>query len=156
MADQILAEDKHTPMFKVREKDFCGNEQEGELQKVFFCRPSTRPIRSSIALMFFLASTPSLKKKQPPSQELADKPDVQYVPGGATQNTIRVAQWMLKDSAPGESFSSSFFLLLFPPFKALPKTHEKPIFSPLVPFFQPEHKNRSHRLHGRRGRRRVR
>jgi adenosine kinase len=29
-------------------------------------------------------------------QELAGRPDVQYIAGGATQNTIRVAQWMLK------------------------------------------------------------
>lgn len=28
-------------------------------------------------------------------QELSERPDVQYIAGGATQNTIRVAQWML-------------------------------------------------------------
>lgn len=28
-------------------------------------------------------------------QELADAAGAQYVPGGATQNSIRVAQWML-------------------------------------------------------------
>lgn len=29
-------------------------------------------------------------------QELAARPDVQYIAGGATQNTVRVAQWMLR------------------------------------------------------------
>lgn len=29
-------------------------------------------------------------------QALADKKDVQYIPGGATQNSIRIAQWMLQ------------------------------------------------------------
>jgi pfkB family carbohydrate kinase len=29
-------------------------------------------------------------------QELSAKPDVQYIAGGATQNTVRVAQWMLR------------------------------------------------------------
>lgn len=31
-----------------------------------------------------------------PVQELAARPDVQYIPGGAGQNTIRVAQWLLE------------------------------------------------------------
>ena len=31
-------------------------------------------------------------------QELAAKADVQYIAGGATQNSVRVAQWMLKDA----------------------------------------------------------
>jgi adenosine kinase len=31
-------------------------------------------------------------------QELAEKPDVQYIAGGATQNTVRVAQWILGTS----------------------------------------------------------
>ena len=30
------------------------------------------------------------------SQELSSKADVQYVPGGATQNSIRIAQWLLQ------------------------------------------------------------
>jgi pfkB family carbohydrate kinase len=34
-------------------------------------------------------------------QELSKKSDVQYVAGGATQNTMRVAQWMLKE--PGST-----------------------------------------------------
>merc|ERR1719326_1872841 len=29
--------------------------------------------------------------------ELAAKPDVKYIAGGATQNSIRVAQWMLQE-----------------------------------------------------------
>mgnify|MGYP006879022305 FL=1 len=66
-----------------------------------------------------------------PHQELADKPDVQYVPGGATQNTIRVAQWMLKDTAPGESKVSVFFLLFhFVIFHNSEKDPTKLIFSP--------------------------
>lgn len=31
-------------------------------------------------------------------QELASRPDVQYIAGGATQNSIRVAQWMLQEA----------------------------------------------------------
>jgi len=37
-------------------------------------------------------------------QELAAKPDVQYVAGGATQNSIRIAQWLLQ--VPG---ATSYF-----------------------------------------------
>lgn len=36
-------------------------------------------------------------KHQPLYKELVDKYDVQYIAGGATQNSMRVAQWMLKD-----------------------------------------------------------
>eukprot|EP00208_Stichococcus_sp_RCC1054_P007592 CAMPEP_0206139236 /NCGR_PEP_ID=MMETSP1473-20131121/5085_1 /ASSEMBLY_ACC=CAM_ASM_001109 /TAXON_ID=1461547 /ORGANISM="Stichococcus sp, Strain RCC1054" /LENGTH=342 /DNA_ID=CAMNT_0053532933 /DNA_START=32 /DNA_END=1060 /DNA_ORIENTATION=+ len=43
-------------------------------------------------------------KHQPMYKELAEKDDVLYVPGGATQNSIRVAQWLLK--TPG---STSYF-----------------------------------------------
>merc|ERR1711879_872460 len=35
-------------------------------------------------------------KHQPVFAEMAAKPDVQYIAGGATQNSIRVAQWMLQ------------------------------------------------------------
>merc|ERR1712151_603237 len=38
-------------------------------------------------------------KHQPLFPELAKLPNVQFIPGGATQNSIRVAQWMLQ--APG-------------------------------------------------------
>lgn len=38
------------------------------------------------------------------TQELAEKPDVEYIPGGATQNSIRVAQWVLQ--SPG---ATSYF-----------------------------------------------
>lgn len=27
---------------------------------------------------------------------MADLPDVEYIPGGATQNSVRIAQWMLQ------------------------------------------------------------
>jgi len=36
------------------------------------------------------------EKHQPVFAEMAAKKDVQYIAGGATQNTIRVAQWMLQ------------------------------------------------------------
>lgn len=36
-------------------------------------------------------------KHQPLYSELVEKYDVQYIAGGATQNSMRVAQWMLKD-----------------------------------------------------------
>merc|ERR1740138_466253 len=35
-------------------------------------------------------------KHQPVFAELEAKPDVKYIAGGATQNSIRVAQWMLQ------------------------------------------------------------
>ena len=108
MADQILAEDKHVPMFKVSELAFWGGatrrRRQTKKKKVSQSRQRTIALRFSHRLS--LASTPTLLKKK---QELADKPDVQYVPGGATQNTIRVAQWMLKDAAPGELGGVFFF-----------------------------------------------
>jgi len=36
------------------------------------------------------------EKHQPLFAEMAAKPDVKYIAGGATQNSIRVAQWMLQ------------------------------------------------------------
>jgi adenosine kinase len=41
------------------------------------------------------------EKHQPVFAEMAAKADVQYIAGGATQNTIRVAQWMLQ--TPGST-----------------------------------------------------
>lgn len=35
-------------------------------------------------------------KHQPMYKEMADLPGVEYIPGGATQNSIRIAQWMLQ------------------------------------------------------------
>ena len=117
MADQILAEEKHVPMFKVREMTFWTRKREElKAEEIFRRRPSSVD-QPSIALSsrLLLSSSPlslqprlkknhlSLSLSLPVLfQELADKPDVQYVPGGATQNSIRVAQWMLKDIAPGE------------------------------------------------------
>jgi adenosine kinase len=43
-------------------------------------------------------------KHQPIYAELIEKYDVQYIPGGATQNTMRVAQWMLKDKKGQTAF----------------------------------------------------
>ena len=43
------------------------------------------------------------EKHQPLYAELVDKYEVDYIAGGATQNSIRVAQWMLGDSMPGAS-----------------------------------------------------
>lgn len=40
-------------------------------------------------------------KHQPLYKDLADKKDVLYIPGGATQNSVRVAQWILK--TPGST-----------------------------------------------------
>jgi adenosine kinase len=37
------------------------------------------------------------EKHMPLYAELAAKPDVKYIAGGATQNSIRVAQWMLQE-----------------------------------------------------------
>merc|ERR1719446_872421 len=37
------------------------------------------------------------EKHMPIYAELAAKPDVKYIAGGATQNSIRVAQWMLQE-----------------------------------------------------------
>ncbi|KAK9811523.1 hypothetical protein WJX72_005257 [[Myrmecia] bisecta] len=36
------------------------------------------------------------EKHQPLYKELSAKPDVEYIAGGATQNSIRIAQWMLQ------------------------------------------------------------
>merc|ERR1712190_23085 len=36
------------------------------------------------------------EKHQPLFAEMAARPGVQYIAGGATQNSIRVAQWMLQ------------------------------------------------------------
>lgn len=38
------------------------------------------------------------EKHLPLYEELAARPDVQYIAGGATQNSIRVAQWMLQEA----------------------------------------------------------
>jgi len=40
------------------------------------------------------------EKHQPIFKELTDKYDPKYIAGGATQNTIRVAQWMMSKSNP--------------------------------------------------------
>jgi sugar/nucleoside kinase (ribokinase family) len=37
-------------------------------------------------------------------QELAEKKDVEYIPGGATQNSIRVAQWVLQSAGATSYF----------------------------------------------------
>lgn len=43
------------------------------------------------------------EKHQPLYGELIEKFKVDYIAGGATQNSIRVAQWMLGDTLPGAS-----------------------------------------------------
>jgi len=40
------------------------------------------------------------EKHQPLFKELIDEYDPKYIAGGATQNTIRVAQWMMSDNQP--------------------------------------------------------
>ena len=42
-------------------------------------------------------------KHQPLYKELVDNYPVEYIAGGATQNSIRVAQWMLQDTLPNIS-----------------------------------------------------
>ena len=37
-------------------------------------------------------------------QELAEKKGVEYIPGGATQNSIRVAQWVLQSAGATSYF----------------------------------------------------
>lgn len=44
------------------------------------------------------ATVPQPAHTYAPVQELAARPDVQYIAGGATQNSIRVAQWMLQEA----------------------------------------------------------
>ena len=70
LGNQILAEEKHKPLFKVR--SFCSH---------------CRTLRWTLQLL--RAAAP---------QELSDRQDTQYLPGGATQNSIRVAQWLLQVS----------------------------------------------------------
>lgn len=50
------------------------------------------------------------------SQELVNTGKVEYIAGGATQNAIRVAQWMLQ--APG---ASSYFVRAHAPHQPSPK-----------------------------------
>ena len=51
-----------------------------------------------------MSKSPTRTGPLPCPQDLAAKPDVEYIPGGATQNSIRVAQWML--GVPG---ATSYF-----------------------------------------------
>lgn len=44
------------------------------------------------------------EKHQPLFKELVDKYDPKYIAGGATQNTIRVAQWMMKEQPKHTAF----------------------------------------------------
>lgn len=78
LGDQILAEDKHQPLFKVR---------------------SFRYLRL-LHLCGLIPAAKAASRLRPQAenvvQELSDRPETAYVPGGATQNSIRVAQWMLQ------------------------------------------------------------
>ena len=47
------------------------------------------------------------EKHQPLYKELVDNYDVKFIAGGATQNSIRVAQWMLKDKPGMAAFMGS-------------------------------------------------
>eukprot|EP00996_Jenningsia_fusiforme_P000694 NODE_1627_length_1465_cov_63.043785_g1469_i0.p1 GENE.NODE_1627_length_1465_cov_63.043785_g1469_i0~~NODE_1627_length_1465_cov_63.043785_g1469_i0.p1 ORF type:complete len:341 (+),score=91.14 NODE_1627_length_1465_cov_63.043785_g1469_i0:76-1098(+) len=44
------------------------------------------------------------EKHLPLYKELAELPDVQYIPGGATLNSIRVADWMLQGKKEGSTY----------------------------------------------------
>lgn len=62
--------------------------------RTHFCSASTVYLRVRLHTPAFSSCQPSLAHAAP--QELAAKPDVEYIAGGAGQNSIRVAQWMLQ------------------------------------------------------------
>ena len=76
MNNQILAEEVHQPMYDVRR-----------------CH--------ALLLLCSLLLTASITVHL---QELSNKSDVQFIPGGATQNSMRIAQWLLQ--VPG---AASYF-----------------------------------------------
>ena len=62
----------------------------------FACTASPSKIPTCHTWRLSEASLHQYTESPPTSvQELSERPDVQYIAGGATQNTIRVAQWML-------------------------------------------------------------
>ncbi|KAA6425329.1 MAG: adenosine kinase [Trebouxia sp. A1-2] len=77
--NQILAEDKHQPMYKVGQSSFRHH--------------TSLTWHSSILLScgIYLHNRVTWRL-----QEMAGLPGVEYIPGGATQNSIRIAQWMLQ------------------------------------------------------------
>ena len=77
MNNQILAEEVHQPMYDVSHA--C--------RMFFMLQRLMAPLTSSSCM-----------------QELSDKSDVQFIPGGATQNSMRIAQWLLQ--VPG---AASYF-----------------------------------------------
>lgn len=85
LANQILAEEKHVPMYKVRHLSSLPPPPSAALAgEERRATPAQRP-------------PPPLPppKTTPTKQELAAMPNVEYIAGGATQNSIRVAQWLL-------------------------------------------------------------
>ncbi|KAF8064558.1 ADK1 [Scenedesmus sp. PABB004] len=82
--DQILAEEKHVPMYKVVDRRRA--------------RAHAAPPRRTRAAPLTAPAAAALPPPchGTPLQELAAMPGVEYIAGGATQNSIRVAQWMLQ------------------------------------------------------------
>ena len=108
LGNQILAEDKHLPLYKV-----CARPRAPARLVADGARPPQRSCscaRWQAPLRLALPSpSPPLPHTRtcytpqpthlPPSrapQELSTKTGVEYIAGGATQNSIRVAQWMLQ------------------------------------------------------------
>lgn len=88
LGNQILAEDKHLPLYKVRRL----------LPPRCLCVPPSqchtrRPTAAAAAARLWVLL--------PCLQELEEKFAVEYIAGGATQNSARVAQWMLQVGAAG-------------------------------------------------------
>jgi hypothetical protein len=98
LANQILAEDKHLPMYKVRGAggalsavwsgpDSLGAADRRALPGAGAAGRAQRARRSHTHHTLPINYSP---------QELVKRGDVEYIAGGATQNSIRVAQWMLQ------------------------------------------------------------
>ena len=92
LADQILAEDKHLPLFEVCLPPITSADD-----------TSCMSLCTVHGAMTGLTST-ALRCQPVCSQELEAKKGVQYVAGGATQNSMRAAQWLLQ--VPG---ATSYF-----------------------------------------------
>ncbi len=80
-ANQILAEDKHVPMFGVslQEDPVCQ-----------FVETATQIITWIVQIVIFVHVTYLVM------QELSSNADVEYIAGGAGQNTTRICQWLLQ------------------------------------------------------------
>ncbi len=85
LANQILAEDKHLPMYGVG--------------RVWTAGCSGAKVAVAWGRRWGSRLTPghgAARRASSPLQELAALPGCEYIPGGAGQNTTRVCQWMLQ------------------------------------------------------------